>query len=62
MTDAQLLQAETAARENAHAKVRDVTPAEKSRIACLRANDWLSLMDEIKRRGLTRNRIAEVAS
>jgi hypothetical protein len=52
MTDAELLKAETSARDNSHAKVRDVTPPEKSRIACLRANEWLMLMEEIKRRGL----------
>ena len=52
MTDAQLIAAESRARENAQAKVRNVTPAEKSRIACLRANEWLMLMNEIAKRGL----------
>ena len=54
MTNDELLLREVKARENAHAKVRDVTPAEKSRIACSRAEEWLELMGEIKRRGLQR--------
>lgn len=53
MTDAELLTAETSVRANAHAKVRDVTPPEKSRIACQRANEWLMHMAEIQRRGLS---------
>tara|TARA_R110000851_G_scaffold1876_2_gene7352 strand:+ start:465 stop:635 length:171 start_codon:yes stop_codon:yes gene_type:complete len=52
MKDSDLLKSELLARENARAKVRDVSPAEKSRIACQRAEKWLRVMDEIEKRGL----------
>lgn len=52
LPNSELLKLESELRDISHAKVRDVTPAEKSRIAGYRAEEWLRCKTEIKRRGL----------
>lgn len=56
LTDEDLLEHEQQAYYNAKDKVREVTPPEKSRVACTRANEWLDYYAEIKKRNLTPTR------
>jgi len=52
LTDEDLLKQEQQAYYNAKAKVRDVVPEEKSRLACTRANKWLDYATEVEKRNL----------
>ena len=52
INDADLMKAEHSAHENARAKVRDVTPAEKGRLACSRSAEWMRYRKELENRGL----------
>ena len=53
LTNEDLLKHEQQAYYNAKDKVREVTPPEKSGLACTRANEWLDYYTEVKKRNLT---------
>ena len=52
MTDDELIKAELNARIKAQARVKDVTPPERSRLSCNRGNEWLRLRSLLKSKGL----------